>query len=301
MDSGEENSGDEPGEDDDEEVVGDPMASILNSKASLQSRQPNLERMMQIAEDRGTYARQWTEFMLRTRSRNDSNARINCNMICSSAAAMADDPEKTESDSSGNVRSERIDLTSISSTEDFTMATNVAQSRGSLPGTEIARDRSLARQKSAMDLNPQESSTNRRGESGYVGSNDSSSDETAGSILRSSTKKQKLVCAFPGCTRKHMPLTPYCHPHILSDPRQKLYKPCEYIIKRGKLPPITCKSPILAAPDLHYCTAHALLGLQQEFDIRNIVADMMREREAKEEQEKEKRKHDQPKSSGSKH
>uniref|UniRef100_A0A2P2M0X1 KAT8 regulatory NSL complex subunit 2 n=1 Tax=Rhizophora mucronata TaxID=61149 RepID=A0A2P2M0X1_RHIMU len=29
-----------------------------------------------------------------------------------------------------------------------------------------------------------------------------------------------------------MALTSFCHLHILSDAKQKLYKPCDYIIKR---------------------------------------------------------------------
>lgn len=45
-------------------------------------------------------------------------------------------------------------------------------------------------------------------------------------------RRHTILCAFPGCTRKHMPLTPYCHTHILSDERQKLYKPCAFITER---------------------------------------------------------------------
>lgn len=48
----------------------------------------------------------------------------------------------------------------------------------------------------------------------------------------SSRKRDRDRCAFPGCKTKPMALTMYCHPHILSDPRQKLYKPCSFPIKR---------------------------------------------------------------------
>jgi len=40
------------------------------------------------------------------------------------------------------------------------------------------------------------------------------------------------ICAFEGCQTRPMPLTPFCFAHILSDPRQVLYKPCEFVIAR---------------------------------------------------------------------
>lgn len=39
-------------------------------------------------------------------------------------------------------------------------------------------------------------------------------------------------CLFVGCKLKTMALTSFCHLHILSDSKQKLYKPCDYVIKR---------------------------------------------------------------------
>jgi len=41
------------------------------------------------------------------------------------------------------------------------------------------------------------------------------------------------ICAFQGCQTRPMPLTPFCFAHILSDPRQVLYKPCEFVIARS--------------------------------------------------------------------
>ncbi|XP_042516660.1 INO80 complex subunit D-like [Macadamia integrifolia] len=41
-------------------------------------------------------------------------------------------------------------------------------------------------------------------------------------------------CAFAGCKAKAMALTNYCHSHILSDTKQKLYKACTYVVKRWK-------------------------------------------------------------------
>ncbi|KAB1203442.1 hypothetical protein CJ030_MR8G026772 [Morella rubra] len=39
-------------------------------------------------------------------------------------------------------------------------------------------------------------------------------------------------CEVTGCKAKAMALTSYCHAHILSDSKQKLYKGCSYCIKR---------------------------------------------------------------------
>ncbi|XP_038975239.1 uncharacterized protein LOC103716235 isoform X2 [Phoenix dactylifera] len=38
-------------------------------------------------------------------------------------------------------------------------------------------------------------------------------------------------CGFAGCQSKAMPLSRYCHPHILSDNRQTLYKACTFVVK----------------------------------------------------------------------
>ncbi|KAJ4840365.1 hypothetical protein Tsubulata_021375 [Turnera subulata] len=43
-------------------------------------------------------------------------------------------------------------------------------------------------------------------------------------------------CLFVGCKLKAMALTSFCHLHILSDSKQKLYKPCGYVIKRSSAP-----------------------------------------------------------------
>lgn len=39
-------------------------------------------------------------------------------------------------------------------------------------------------------------------------------------------------CAVHGCKMKAMALTKFCHGHILSDSKQKLYMGCSYVIKR---------------------------------------------------------------------
>ncbi|XP_039067979.1 INO80 complex subunit D-like isoform X2 [Hibiscus syriacus] len=44
--------------------------------------------------------------------------------------------------------------------------------------------------------------------------------------------KNSQHCSFVGCKFKAMALTRFCHLHILSDSKQKLYKACTYVIKR---------------------------------------------------------------------
>ncbi|KAE9589306.1 putative DNA-binding domain, KAT8 regulatory NSL complex subunit 2 [Lupinus albus] len=64
------------------------------------------------------------------------------------------------------------------------------------------------------------------------------------------------MCAFVGCDSKAMPLTTFCNLHILSDPNQKLYKPCNYVIKCAEAEPIRCGKPILRSSVPSLCTAH---------------------------------------------
>nr|XP_011457691.1 PREDICTED: uncharacterized protein LOC105349537 [Fragaria vesca subsp. vesca] len=44
--------------------------------------------------------------------------------------------------------------------------------------------------------------------------------------------KLNRCCASVGCKLTAMVLTSFCHLHILSDSKQRLYKPCDYVIKR---------------------------------------------------------------------
>ncbi|KAL5543285.1 hypothetical protein UlMin_010995 [Ulmus minor] len=75
-------------------------------------------------------------------------------------------------------------------------------------------------------------------------------------LNQQSDENNPTNCSFVGCDFKAMPLTTFCHLHILSDSNQKLYKPCTYVIKSAQAGPITCGKPILrsAAPSL--CSAH---------------------------------------------
>ncbi|KAG7990843.1 hypothetical protein I3843_02G044400 [Carya illinoinensis] len=63
-------------------------------------------------------------------------------------------------------------------------------------------------------------------------------------------------CVFVGCKLKAMPLTSFCHLHILSDSNQKLYKACGYVIKSAQAGPITCGKPILRSTIPSLCSVH---------------------------------------------
>ncbi|XP_008791758.2 INO80 complex subunit D isoform X2 [Phoenix dactylifera] len=63
-------------------------------------------------------------------------------------------------------------------------------------------------------------------------------------------------CAFSGCKTKPMPLTSYCHSHILSDSKQTLYKPCSYVIRSPQHGQVVCGKPILRATMPSLCHVH---------------------------------------------
>ncbi|XP_028088055.1 INO80 complex subunit D-like [Camellia sinensis] len=63
-------------------------------------------------------------------------------------------------------------------------------------------------------------------------------------------------CLFHGCALKAMPLTKFCSLHILSDPKQVLYKPCEYVIKSAQMGQITCGRPIVRSKVPALCNVH---------------------------------------------
>ncbi|XP_061991666.1 uncharacterized protein LOC133709798 [Rosa rugosa] len=63
-------------------------------------------------------------------------------------------------------------------------------------------------------------------------------------------------CASVGCKLKAMALTSFCHLHILSDSKQRLYKACNYVIKSAQAGPITCGKPILRSTTPSLCTVH---------------------------------------------
>ncbi|XVE97176.1 hypothetical protein REPUB_Repub02eG0288800 [Reevesia pubescens] len=68
--------------------------------------------------------------------------------------------------------------------------------------------------------------------------------------------KNNHRCLFVGCKFKAMALTSFCHLHILSDSKQKLYKACTYVIKSAHAGPITCGKPILRSTVPSLCAVH---------------------------------------------
>ncbi|KAK9287645.1 hypothetical protein L1049_016082 [Liquidambar formosana] len=74
--------------------------------------------------------------------------------------------------------------------------------------------------------------------------------------LGESSSSSGHQCSFVGCKLKAMALTNFCHLHILSDSKQNLYKPCNYVIKSAQAGPIFCGKPILRSTVPSLCTAH---------------------------------------------
>ncbi|KAG2696945.1 hypothetical protein I3760_07G083900 [Carya illinoinensis] len=63
-------------------------------------------------------------------------------------------------------------------------------------------------------------------------------------------------CEVTGCKAKAMALTKYCHAHILSDSKQKLYRGCSYCIKSTQTGPILCCKPVLRSTVPLLCSTH---------------------------------------------
>ncbi|KAJ8753045.1 hypothetical protein K2173_011813 [Erythroxylum novogranatense] len=63
-------------------------------------------------------------------------------------------------------------------------------------------------------------------------------------------------CAVAGCKSKAMPLTKFCHPHILSDSKQKLYTACSFVLKSAQGRPVLCGKPILRSTVPALCPPH---------------------------------------------
>ncbi|KAA8533392.1 hypothetical protein F0562_031174 [Nyssa sinensis] len=63
-------------------------------------------------------------------------------------------------------------------------------------------------------------------------------------------------CVVNGCKSKAMALTRFCHSHILSDAKQKLYKGCNYVTKSSLTGPIFCMKPILRSTVPSLCALH---------------------------------------------
>ncbi|XP_073274490.1 uncharacterized protein [Primulina huaijiensis] len=68
--------------------------------------------------------------------------------------------------------------------------------------------------------------------------------------------KTNSRCGVHGCKAKAMAMTRFCHMHILSDAKQKLYKACNFSIKSSTTGPILCGKPILRSTVPSYCPIH---------------------------------------------
>ncbi|KAM0940139.1 putative DNA-binding domain, KAT8 regulatory NSL complex subunit 2 [Dioscorea sansibarensis] len=69
-------------------------------------------------------------------------------------------------------------------------------------------------------------------------------------------KGQRERCGVSGCKAYAMPLTKFCHSHILLDGKQTLYKACSYVIKSAQSGQIICGKPVLRAAVPSLCPAH---------------------------------------------
>ncbi|KAJ8565323.1 hypothetical protein K7X08_007899 [Anisodus acutangulus] len=81
-------------------------------------------------------------------------------------------------------------------------------------------------------------------------------DGTLGTGENNSNVVNSNTCGVHGCKSKAMALTRFCHMHILSDSKQKLYKACNYAIKSSPTGPILCGKPILRSTVPSYCSLH---------------------------------------------
>ncbi|XAR69586.1 hypothetical protein NMG60_11001236 [Bertholletia excelsa] len=63
-------------------------------------------------------------------------------------------------------------------------------------------------------------------------------------------------CEVHGCKMKAMALTRFCHSHILSDGKQKLYKGCTYVTKSSPTGSTLCMKPILKSTVPSLCPLH---------------------------------------------
>ncbi|KAK7336216.1 hypothetical protein VNO77_16750 [Canavalia gladiata] len=67
-------------------------------------------------------------------------------------------------------------------------------------------------------------------------------------------------CAFGGCKSKAMALTRFCHAHILSDSKQRLYRGCSTVAKNLPTGPSFCNKPVLRSMVPRACPTHYQLG-----------------------------------------
>ncbi|KAF3328534.1 INO80 complex subunit D-like protein [Carex littledalei] len=67
---------------------------------------------------------------------------------------------------------------------------------------------------------------------------------------------ERKRCFFYACKTKAMPLTKFCHLHILSDPKQNLYKQCAFVKSSQQSGQSICGKPVLKAAMPSLCQVH---------------------------------------------
>uniref|UniRef100_A0A0D9WEX1 KANL2-like probable zinc-finger domain-containing protein n=1 Tax=Leersia perrieri TaxID=77586 RepID=A0A0D9WEX1_9ORYZ len=73
----------------------------------------------------------------------------------------------------------------------------------------------------------------------------------------SATVPRRKKCGFAGCKVRAMAMARFCHSHILSDPKQVLYKSCAFITKSSQqVGQMTCGKPIIKASVPSLCNTH---------------------------------------------
>lgn len=71
---------------------------------------------------------------------------------------------------------------------------------------------------------------------------------------------ERKRCGFSGCKSKAMPLTRFCHQHILADGKQTLYKPCGFATKRYEIFKISVKEACVNFEVLGVLASNVALG-----------------------------------------
>ncbi|GAB4855896.1 hypothetical protein Ancab_024536 [Ancistrocladus abbreviatus] len=117
---------------------------------------------------------------------------------------------------------------------------------------EVEEEEKREKEKSCVDGIVQSVERNENNDTGNVILNGG----TSVSGLGFGTEDGFNQCAFPGCKSKAMALTSYCHPHILSDSKQVLYKACKFVIKSGQTGSVLCGKPILRSTIPSFCPSH---------------------------------------------
>ncbi|KAK7380678.1 hypothetical protein VNO78_33193 [Psophocarpus tetragonolobus] len=91
--------------------------------------------------------------------------------------------------------------------------------------------------------------------------NDNNAIANANGVVSGVAASDDIVrCRFSGCKTKAMALTKYCHAHILSDSKQRLYQGCRAVAKNLPTGPSFCNKPVLKSMVPPACPTHHQFG-----------------------------------------